>query len=116
MRGDAKGGGLVATCAPPCASCKLPLATPIVLAEVERWDGPPNANLWCPSCGHGWVGSLEDLAVASASWREYEDESGEEVLTGDRGRTVLEALADSVPLEGEPKPVPVLPGQRGLFE
>lgn len=101
----------MATCAPPCASCSLPLATPIVLAEVERWDGPSDANLFCPSCGNGWVGDAVALKAAEASWLDYERETAEQEAPA---RTVLDALADSAP--PEPQPVPVLPGQLGIFE
>jgi hypothetical protein len=57
---------------PNCPGCGLSLGTPITLAEVERWDGPPEATLWCPSCGAGWLGSPADLARAEAAWLAYE--------------------------------------------
>ena len=51
------------------------VGTPIARdTMVERWDGPPDATLFCPACGHGWVGTPEDLARAWASWRAYERE------------------------------------------
>ncbi len=47
------------------------LATPIVSAGIERWDGPPNATLFCPMCGTGWVGTVHDVLLAEASWAAY---------------------------------------------
>lgn len=58
---------------PQCPSCSLPLGTPIEEAQVERWDGAADANLYCPSCGTGWTGSPGDLARALISWRYYEE-------------------------------------------
>lgn len=107
----------MALCAPPCPKCKLPLATPIDLAEVDRWDAWPEAcraTLYCPSCGIGWVGTLDDLASAEASWREYEAEMSEET---EPERTVLDAIVAAQPdRDNGPAAVPVLPGQRKLFE
>jgi hypothetical protein len=53
---------------PQCPSCKLALGTPIVSAEIERWNGPSKATLFCPSCGEGWIGTTAELAQAEASW------------------------------------------------
>jgi hypothetical protein len=50
----------------------MELGTPILEAEVDRFDGPPDSTLFCPSCGVGWVGSEADLAQARASWAAYE--------------------------------------------
>jgi hypothetical protein len=50
------------------------LATPIAAAEVERWDGPEEATLFCPMCGAGWVGSAADVELAAKSWSAYEAE------------------------------------------
>ncbi len=61
-----------ATDGPDCPGCKAPLGTPIAEAEVERWDGPGDANLFCPACGTGWVGSVADVTRAVAAWLSYE--------------------------------------------
>lgn len=63
------------TDAPICPNCKSPLGTPINTecgVEPGRFHGPPESNLYCPSCGTGWVGN--DIAVADAwrSWVEFE--------------------------------------------
>lgn len=63
---------------PACPACKMELGTPIATdTGVTRWDGPPDATLWCPSCGTGWVGTEEEVARAWASWRAYEAEMSE---------------------------------------
>ena len=61
---------------PACPSCGLEMGTPILPARtgVERWDGPEDADLWCPSCGTGWKGTVEDLAQAMKAWIAYEKE------------------------------------------
>lgn len=60
---------------PPCPECKLELGTPIIPdTMIERWHGPSDATLFCPSCGTGWVGNAEDYTRALASWRAYEAE------------------------------------------
>lgn len=57
---------------PPCPRCSLLVGTPIKEAEVERFEGPPSSTLYCPACGHAWVGSEADLAQARKSWAAYE--------------------------------------------
>ena len=63
---------------PPCPECGLEVGTPIKDAEVQRWDGDQRATLFCPACGHGWVGTPEDVERAVKSWRAYEAEMAEE--------------------------------------
>lgn len=63
---------------PPCASCGEKIGTPIRDSRggmnADRWDGPPDATLFCPSCGAGWIGTPEHVAWASESWEAYEAE------------------------------------------
>ena len=63
---------------PVCPECYLALGTPIVAAEVERWDGPDNATLYCPSCGEGWVGTEAEVQQAEKAWAAYEAEMAAE--------------------------------------
>lgn len=58
---------------PPCPKCDMAVGTPATATEKGRWDGLDDANLWCPSCGAGWVGTVAKLTQATASWRAYED-------------------------------------------
>jgi hypothetical protein len=58
-------------CPNHCGDGTSGLATPIVSAEIERWEGPGNATLFCPGCGAGWVGTAGDVARAEASWRAW---------------------------------------------
>lgn len=63
---------------PPCPACKMPLGTPILGAECERFYGPFNSTIFCPSCGTGWVGTPEELEQANRSWAAYEAEMAKE--------------------------------------
>jgi hypothetical protein len=63
--------------APACPLCTLPMGTPIKEAKVDRWSGDYDATLWCPACGHGWVGSAPDMERARLSWRIYEMREGQ---------------------------------------
>lgn len=61
---------------PACPSCHLEgVGTPVTFGGerlVDRWDGDErNANLFCPSCGHGWRGSEGDVQRAHDSWAAY---------------------------------------------
>lgn len=59
---------------PPCPACGLELAMPVAESGQDRWDGPDDATLFCPSCGTGWIGTSADLERARKSWVAYEKE------------------------------------------
>ena len=60
---------------PPCPKCQTTLSTPISrVTGVERWDGPADATIWCPACGNGWVGTVDEVMQAVTSWNAYENE------------------------------------------
>ena len=50
--------------------CNGPLVG-IAWAEVERWDGPPDARLFCCACGAGLVGTDDQVAQAAAADAAY---------------------------------------------
>ena len=55
---------------PACPDCGSSLGTPT--REVERWDGPRDATLFCPACGVGWVGTAVDVEQAERAWAAWE--------------------------------------------
>ena len=71
----------MSTDAPPCPACAYPLGTPVRYPWGEcipsnGTSGPSESTLWCPACGHGWVGTPEELAAANQSLREYDESCG----------------------------------------
>jgi RNase P subunit RPR2 len=65
----------MATEAPLCPKCESPLGTPVNAecgVEPGRFDGPPTSNLFCPSCGIGWIGDYVEVADAWRAFVEYE--------------------------------------------
>ena len=66
--------------APSCPGCgDEGIATPVRVdgepMPSNGVDGPEDANLWCPACGHGWIASADDYALALRAWRKYERET-----------------------------------------
>lgn len=58
---------------PECPRCAIPLGTPTVYdgdALPDYWEGPPDANLYCPGCRVGWVGTPEEVAQATKSFED----------------------------------------------
>lgn len=55
---------------PACPGCSGRVGCPARFEE--RWDGPDNANLYCPACGIGWLGAPEDVAQAERSRRAWD--------------------------------------------
>lgn len=66
---------------PPCPSCGTKVGCPARHEERGRWSGPDTANLFCPACGVGWVGSGPEVLQAELAreiWdRKCRVESGE---------------------------------------
>ncbi len=86
---------------PPCPECKTTLGTPISrVTGVERWNGPDNATIWCPACGLGWVGTIDEVIQAVTSWNAYENEESPVMATAvrrwlDRERTRFPGLTNA---------------------
>lgn len=57
---------------PKCPGCGDALGTPLIRNEVERWYGPLRANLFCPACGTGWVGTEAEMAPANRAQDAWE--------------------------------------------
>ena len=55
--------------------CNGPLVG-IAWAEVERWDGPPDARLYCCACGAGIRGTDAEVEAARLADAEYEASEG----------------------------------------
>lgn len=71
----------MSTGAPKCPACDLPVGTPThypwgECTAANGYGGPRESTLWCPACGHGWVGTAEDVAQAMAALREYDEREG----------------------------------------
>lgn len=60
---------------PACPSCNTEIGTPIVDLDggrtTDRCYGPNGSTLWCPACGHGWVGTAVELARAQRALEAY---------------------------------------------
>lgn len=61
---------------PSCPKCGMNCSVPASQAGTEgRWYGPPEATLFCPACGAGWVGDEADVAQAvraQLAWEQHE--------------------------------------------
>jgi hypothetical protein len=88
---------------PPCPKCGGHTGTPASLecgVEPGRWYGPDNATLFCPACGTGWVGTVDDSLQAARAWIAYEEADTRITLDSlrrwlTRARTVAPGLTNS---------------------
>jgi hypothetical protein len=64
---------------PECPAGCGPLGTPILDSNgdltTDHWDGPPEANIWCPACGRGWLGDAAAYDGADRAWQAHQAQS-----------------------------------------
>ncbi|QSQ17206.1 hypothetical protein [Myxococcus landrumensis] len=61
---------------PPCPSCKARCGIPVRLADWNH-RAVEGDTLVCPSCGAGWVGTVEESTLAERAYSAWLDEDAQ---------------------------------------